>query len=77
MNGPTVGVDVGSKAEIHAMVRRLARAGPGRDHDSDDLPELVQNVSRILVMHRGRLVEELTAAGTDEDALSDKLKTLS
>jgi simple sugar transport system ATP-binding protein len=77
LNGPTVGVDVGSKAEIHAMVRALAlEHGLGVVMISDDLPELVQNANRILVMHRGRLVNEIAAAQTDEDALSDLLKTL-
>jgi simple sugar transport system ATP-binding protein len=80
LNGPTVGVDVGSKAGIHRTIRALARErGLGVLMISDDLPELVGNCNRILVMHRGRLVEEL--AGHEpprlrERQLSERLKAL-
>ncbi|MGI4747506.1 MAG: sugar ABC transporter ATP-binding protein [Janthinobacterium lividum] len=80
LNGPTVGVDVGSKAGIHRTIRTLARErGLGVLMISDDLPELVGNCNRILVMHRGRLVEEL--AGHEplherERQLSERLKAL-
>lgn len=86
LNGPTVGVDVGSKAGIHRAIRALARArGLGVLMISDDLPELVGQCSRVLVMHRGRLTAELPgvpaehgAAGlrATERALSDRLKAL-
>ncbi|MDQ1081926.1 sugar ABC transporter ATP-binding protein [Pseudoroseomonas cervicalis] len=77
LNGPTVGVDVGSKAGIHRKIRELARNhGLGVLMISDDLPELVDNCNRILVLHRGRLVEEVDAATTSEAALSDKLGAL-
>lgn len=77
LNGPTVGVDVGSKSGIHRLIRDLARErGLGVLMISDDLPELVEHCSRIVVMHRGRLVEELDAAATDEAALSDRLRAL-
>ena len=76
LNGPTVGVDVGSKAGIHRTIRGLARArGLGVLMISDDLPELVANCNRILVMHRGSLVGEMPA-GADEAALGDRLKVL-
>jgi len=82
LNGPTVGVDVGSKAGIHRMVRDLARnAGIGVLMISDDLPELTGNCNRILLMHRGRL--DGFAGGTpgdapeiQEQALSARLKEL-
>lgn len=86
LNGPTVGVDVGSKAGIHRKLRGLARQqGLGVLMMSDDLPELVGNCSRILVMHRGRLVSALPGVGADataetmreaERTLSERLKSL-
>ena len=77
LNGPTVGVDVGSKAGIHARIRELARArGLGVLMISDDVPELVQNCNRILVMHRGRLVGEVDAATATEDTITDRLRAL-
>jgi len=77
LNGPTVGVDVGSKAGIHRKIRELARArGLGVLMISDDLPELVDNCNRILVLHRGRLVSEVATAETSEAALSAQLGAL-
>ncbi len=77
LNGPTVGVDVGSKAEIHRIIRELAqKEGLAVLMISDDVPELVHNCNRIVLMHRGALVEELTSVDTSEDQISDKLKNL-
>ncbi len=80
LNGPTVGVDVGSKAGIHATIRGLAEGGGlGVLMISDDLPELAANCNRILLMHRGRLVAELPGDGSvpqREHVLSDRLRAL-
>lgn len=76
LNGPTVGVDVGSKAEIHHKIRELAvQHGLAVLMISDDVPELVQNCNRIVLMHRGRFVEELACATTSEEHIGDMLKT--
>jgi simple sugar transport system ATP-binding protein len=77
LNGPTVGVDVGSKAGIHRKIRDLA-AGGGLAvlMISDDVPELVQNCSRIILMHRGRLVEDLPTSDVTEALIADRLKAL-
>lgn len=78
LNGPTVGVDVGSKAEIHRKLRELAETrGLAVLMISDDLPELAQNCNRILVMHRGRLVAEVAGGATSEATVSDMLRQLS
>jgi simple sugar transport system ATP-binding protein len=77
LNGPTVGVDVGSKAQIHNIIRKLAQdEGLAVLMISDDVPELVQNCNRVLVMHRGRFVDELSGENMTEDAVNDRLKTL-
>jgi simple sugar transport system ATP-binding protein len=74
LNGPTVGVDVGSKAEIHKIIRRLAvEKGVAVLMISDDILELVQNCNRIVVMHRGRFVETFETAETSEHRISDLL----
>ena len=54
LDGPTVGVDVGAKSEIHAILHGLAEQGIGIIVISDDLPELVHNCNRILVMKDGK-----------------------
>lgn len=76
LNGPTVGVDVGSKAEIHKKVRELVEAhGLAVLMISDDVLELAQNCSRVILMHRGQFVEELEGDAILEDVISDKLKS--
>lgn len=75
LNGPTVGVDVGSKAQIHAIIHGLARdKGLAVLMISDDLPELVQNCNRVVHMQRGRLTGELSGDALTEDAVGDKLR---
>ena len=69
LNGPTVGVDIGSKEEIIAILREQAAAGMGVIVISDDIPELVSSCHRILIVHEGRIVAEL--AGDEIDAARD------
>jgi simple sugar transport system ATP-binding protein len=73
LNGPTVGVDVGSKAEIHQLIREIAAQGIGILLISDDLPELLQTCHRILLMRNGRIVEEFQRTAISEDQLSRAL----
>ncbi len=73
LNGPTVGVDIGSKAEIHEVIRSLAKEGMGILIISDDIPELMQTCNRILLMRRGRIVEEFLREDTSEEALNNEL----
>ena len=70
LNGPTVGVDIGSKHDIHKILKSLAEAGMAVLIISDDLPEVIENCSRILVMKRGRIVEKLEARGATEETIS-------
>ena len=65
---PTRGVDVGAKAEIHALIRDLAAEGAGILLISSELPELLALSTRMLVLRQGRLVGEL-ARGADQEAL--------
>lgn len=75
LNGPTVGVDVGSKAQIHAIIHGLARdKGLAVLMISDDLPELVANCNRIVHMQQGRLTGELSGETLTEDAVGEKLR---
>ena len=71
LNGPTVGVDIGSKYDIHALLRRLASKGLGIIIISDDLPELLACCNRIIVMQDGRIVREMQSSQTDESQLSE------
>jgi simple sugar transport system ATP-binding protein len=73
LNGPTVGVDVGSKAEIHELIRSLAKKGMGILLISDDIPELARTCSRILLMRAGRIVEEFKRQDISEQTLNTEL----
>ncbi|MBE5846301.1 MAG: sugar ABC transporter ATP-binding protein [Lachnospiraceae bacterium] len=54
LDGPTVGVDVGAKSEIHAILHDLANKGIGIIIISDDLVELVKNCNKIVIMKDGK-----------------------
>ncbi|MDR3440237.1 sugar ABC transporter ATP-binding protein [Telmatospirillum sp.] len=76
LNGPTVGVDVGSKAAIHHIIRDLAvNQGLAVLMISDDVLELVGNCNRIVLMHRGRFVADVDTATISEEEISDQLKS--
>ena len=69
---PTRGIDVGSKAEIHQIMRDVADRGAGVIMISSELPEVLQMSDRILVMHEGRLAGELSR----EQATQEKIMFL-
>ena len=73
LNGPTVGVDIGSKADIHEIIADLAGGGMGVIIVSDDIPELLGNCHRILIMKAGRVTEALARGEVTDDSLAQKL----
>jgi ribose transport system ATP-binding protein/rhamnose transport system ATP-binding protein len=62
LDDPTRGVDVGARAEIHALLRGAAAGGAAVLLNSTDLEELAGACDRILVFLGGRIVVELTGA---------------
>jgi rhamnose transport system ATP-binding protein len=54
LDEPTRGIDVGAKAEVHAMIGELAAEGIGIILISSDLPEILAMSDRVLVMREGR-----------------------
>ena len=52
---PTRGIDVGTKQEIHRLLRALADQGKGILVISSDLPEALRISDRIAVMRKGRI----------------------
>ena len=69
LHGPTVGVDVGSKDIIYRIIQRLAEDGLAVVLVSDDLPELLQNCDRILMMRKGQIANTFDAEGLAEETL--------
>jgi rhamnose transport system ATP-binding protein len=68
LDEPTQGVDVGAKAEIHRIIRSLARQGMAVLMISSDLPEVIGMSDRVGVMREGTLVTSL-ACGCSADEL--------
>jgi len=57
LDEPTQGVDVGAKAEIHALMTELAAQGLAVVMISSELPEILGMSDRIVVMHAGRVLK--------------------
>jgi len=66
---PTRGVDVGARAEIHELLRGLARAGKAVLVVSSEIEELRALCDRILVLRGGRVSAELDRERFDQDAI--------
>jgi ribose transport system ATP-binding protein len=71
LDEPTRGVDVGARAELYGVIRRLADDGVGVLLVSSEVPEVLGLSDRVLVMREGRLVHEARAADLDESAVLD------
>lgn len=69
LHEPTRGIDVGAKAEIYSILRGIAAEGVAVVMISSEIPELVLNAERVLVLQGGRLSGELTGAGINEEAI--------
>src|SRR5215218_6975723 len=69
LDEPTRGVDVGAKAEIHALIDRLAADGSAVVLISSELPEVLHLSTRILVLREGRIAGELTREAANQAAV--------
>ncbi|HEX3780567.1 MAG TPA: sugar ABC transporter ATP-binding protein [Pseudonocardiaceae bacterium] len=58
LDEPTRGIDVGAKAEVHALMNTLAERGTAIIAVSSELPELIGMCDRVLVLCEGRLTGE-------------------
>ena len=70
LDEPTQGVDVGAKADIHRLVDEAAAQGTGVLVVSTDHEELVRLCHRVLVVRRGRIVDELSGERLDPDSIT-------
>ena len=73
LNGPTVGVDIGSKHDIHMVLQKLAKQGLGVIIISDDLPEVIQNCNRVLVIKNGKIRSEYDTQKVSEQMIIDDM----
>lgn len=71
LNDPTRGIDVGAKSELYVVIHELVQEGKGMIVISSDISELIGLCTRILVMHEGRIVEQIFHEfATEEKILS-------
>ena len=75
LNCPTVGVDIGSKNQIHEIIKDLARQDIGIIVISDDIMEILTVCSRILIMKNGRVTRQVNAADITAEELEMELIT--
>ena len=68
---PTRGIDVQAKAEVHALLARLASEGMGVIVISSDLPEVLAVSDRIVVVKNGRLGGELARANASKERVME------
>jgi rhamnose transport system ATP-binding protein len=66
---PTHGIDVGSKAQVHRVIRELAAQGLGILLISSDLPEILEMCDRVLVISDGALVGEFQREDATQEAI--------
>jgi len=66
---PTRGIDVGSKAEINALIGKLADGGAGILLISSEVDELADACDRVFVLHRGRVARELVGDQITKEAI--------
>lgn len=59
LDEPTRGVDVGAKSEIYRIINNLAEQGIAIVMVSSEMPELIGECDRVIVMHQGRVAGEL------------------
>jgi ABC-type sugar transport system ATPase subunit len=69
LDEPTRGVDVGAKAEIHALIGELAAQGTAILVISSELPEVLRLAERILVLREGHLVGEVAREDASQETL--------
>ncbi|MFE6756022.1 sugar ABC transporter ATP-binding protein [Streptomyces sp. NPDC057684] len=71
LDEPTRGVDVGARAELYAVIRRLADDGLAVLMVSSEVPEVLGLADRVLVLREGAVVHESPAADLDEHRVLD------
>ena len=69
LDEPTRGIDVGAKSEIHNMLRKLSDEGQGITIISSELPEIIGLCDRVIIMHEGKVVGEVTGDDMNEHKL--------
>ena len=68
---PTRGIDIGAKAEVHALLARLAHGGMGIIVISSDLPEVLAVSDRVIVIKDGRTSRTFDRADASQETIME------
>lgn len=74
LDSPTVGVDIGSKSEIYEYIQMLAKQGLALILISDEIPELLANCNRLLVLREGKIAGELSSSDLESKEASETIR---
>ena len=69
LDDPTRGIDVGSKAEIHRLISKLACQGVGVILVSSEMPEILGMCDRIIVLHEGDITYECSRENANQEVV--------
>ena len=72
LDEPTIGIDVLAKNGVHDLVKQLARDGMGIVLISDEILEVDANCHRVLIMEKGRIVQEYVPGQTGEKEMLER-----
>lgn len=70
LDEPTRGVDVGAKAEIHRLLRRLVNRGQAVVMISSELPEVMENSDRVVVFRDGTVAGQFDPRQATPDEIA-------
>jgi ABC-type sugar transport system ATPase subunit len=69
LDDPTRGIDVGAKEDIYSLIAELAEEGVAVVWVSSELPELIANTHRIMVLHEGRIQGILSSEEATQESI--------
>jgi ABC-type sugar transport system ATPase subunit len=67
LDNPTAGIDISAKKEITDIIFQLAQQGLGIIYISEEIPDVISHCSRIIVMKKGRFIQEFDAKTVTEE----------
>lgn len=70
LNGPTVGVDIGAKYDIHNLLKQYVKENMSIIVVSDDASEIISTCDRALVMQKGCITEEIAGTALSAQTLA-------
>jgi inositol transport system ATP-binding protein len=74
LDEPTRGIDVGAKSEVYRLMTEFVRSGRSIIMISSELPEVLGMSDRIMVMHEGDKIGELTRSEATQEKILQMAK---